>query len=83
MIRAETRNEELAVAELKELSPAFVAEIAHVPALTAVNVVPDIVQTEVVVELKLTEPVPDPPDVERVAVPPTVIADKGLIVSVA
>ena len=68
---------------MKELSPAFVAEIEHVPAPTAVSVVPDIVHTEVVVELKLTAPVPEPPEVESAAVPPTVKADKGLIVRVA
>ena len=53
------------------------------PAPTAVNVVPDTVQTAGVEEAKVTAPVPEPPEVESAAVPPTISADTGLIVNVA
>ena len=68
---------------MKELSLAFVAEIEQVPADTADKVVPEIVQIEVVLEEYETAPVPEPPLVESDAVPPTIIADTGLMVSVA
>ena len=72
-----------AFAALKELSLAFVAEIEHVPADTAVKVVPETVQIEVVPEEYETAPMPEPPLVDSDAVPPTIIAETGLIVSVA
>ena len=45
-----TTRDAVAFAELKELSPAFVAEIEQVPAPTAVSVVPEMVHTDVVEE---------------------------------
>ena len=55
------------------------AEREQVPAPTAESVVPETVQTEVVVEVKLTAPLPDPPVVARDADPPTRSAEIALI----
>ena len=41
------------------------------PAAIAVTTFPETVHVDAVVELKVTAPVPDPPEVERVAVDPT------------
>jgi hypothetical protein len=79
---AEIRTEAVAEAALYALSPAFVAVIEQFPAETADKVLPETEQIDVVVELKVTAPVPDPPVVEREAVPPTVSAETGLIDSV-
>ena len=53
------------------VSPAWFAAIVQVPAVTPVTVVPLRVQTPVVVLLKVTELLADPPVAETVPVPPT------------
>ena len=63
----------LAVADLAryELSAALVALIVQVPTATARTTVPETVQIDVVSEVNVTAPVPEPPVVERLANTPT------------
>jgi hypothetical protein len=76
---AEIWTEVDAVAALYVLSAAFVAVIAQLPADTADKVVPDTVQIEVVVDVKETDPVPEPPVVASGAVLPTLNGEIALM----
>jgi hypothetical protein len=76
---AEIRTEAVAEAALYALSPAFVAVIEQFPAETADKVLPETEQIDVVVELKVTAPVPDPPEVDRGEELPTTNAERALM----